>query len=210
MQGWPKTTATGKGAGLGKSFYLLFAASLGGAVAGFVFFVGRSFVMTDLGYDTGALTTSGSIGCALALPVPLLAGWLSDRLGRRRFMALSFLVTTAALLALSASTAVWHFWVASMLYFLSYAGGPVASALVTDLVPRESLSRGLALYSATSWLGGIAGSVLTGYAAQSVGTTPTLIAGACLPLIAVALLAAAGARRTGKKPSPVELQPAAV
>ena len=212
----PKTTKAGKKAGLGKSFYLLFAASLGGSVAGFVFFVGRTFVMTDLGFEAGALTTAGAIGCALALPVPLLAGWLSDRLGRYRFMAFSFLVTTAAMLALSTSTTLWHFWAASMLYSLSFARGPVANALVTDLVPRESLGRGLALYNATAWLGGIAGSVLTGYGAQNVGTTPTLIAGACLPLIAVGLLAASGlCRRPAKAPSraektsAVELQPAA-
>ena len=63
-----------------------------------------------------------------------------------------------------------------MLYFLSYAGGPVASALVTDLVPRASLGRGLPLCGATAWLGGITGCVLIGYAAQSVGTMLTLIA----------------------------------
>ncbi len=212
----PKTAAASKGAGLGKGFYLLFAASLGGAVAGFVFFLGRSFVMTDLGFDAGALTTAGAIGGTLALPIPLLAGWLSDRLGRKLFMAFSFLATTAALLTLSASTTLWHFWAASMLYTISCAGGPAASALVTDLVPRESLGRGLALYNATTWLGGITGCALTGYAAQSVGTTPTLIAGACVPLIAVGLLAASGScRRPAEAPSrteemsPVELQPAA-
>jgi MFS family permease len=210
-----KSAAAGKGAGLGKSFCLLFTACLGSSVAGFVFFVGRSFVMADLGFDAAALTTAGAIGSALALPVPLLAGCLSDRLGRRRFMAFSFLATTAALLALSASTALWHFWAASMLYSLSCAGGPTGSALVTDLVPRESLGRGMALYNTTGWLGGIAGCVLTGYGAQSVGTTPTLIAGACLPLIAVGLLTASGSCRFlarapshADKTSPIELQPA--
>jgi MFS family permease len=211
----PKTAAAGEGTGLGRSFYLLFAASLGGSVASFVFFVGRSFVMTDLGFDPGALTTAGAIGCALALPVPLLAGWLSDRLGRKRFMAFSFLATTASLLTLSASTALWHFWAASMFNYLWCAGGPVANALVADLVPRESLSRGLALYNATTWLGGIVGCVLTGCSAQSVGTTPTLIAGACLPLIAIGLLAASGSCRRPteaashtEQTAPVELQPA--
>ena len=210
----PRTVTKTKRARLGGSFYLLFAASLWGAVAGFVFFVGRSFVMTDLGYDLGALTTAGSIGGALALPVPLLAGWLSDRLGRKRFMAFGFLATTAGLLALSIATTLWHFWAASMLYYLSYAGGPVASALVTDLIPRESLSRGLALYNTTTWLGGISGCMLTGYATQSVGTTPTLMAGACLPLIAMILLAVSGScRRPAHSPargdrahSPVDLQ----
>jgi MFS family permease len=130
-------------------------------------------------------------------------------------MAISFLATTAALLALSAATELWHFWAASVLYYLSYASGPVASALVTDLVPRESLSRGLALLNATTWLGGITGCLLTGYAAQSVGTMPTLIAGAFVPLIAAGLLAASRAsQRQAEAPShtdktsPVELQPA--
>jgi MFS family permease len=207
----PKTATTGKGAGLGKSFYLLFAASLGGEVAGFVFFVGRSFVMTDLGFDAGALTTAGAIGAALALPVPLLAGWLSDRLGRKRFIAISFLATTAALLALSVSTALWHFGAASMLYFLSFAGGPAASALVADLVPRESLGRGLAIYNANTWLGGIIGCMLTGYAVQGLGTAPTLVAGAFLPLIAVGLLAAAAQRSRNRSavPLPSERVPSA-
>jgi MFS family permease len=136
-------------------------------------------------------------------------------LGRKRFVAFGFLTTTAALLVLSASTALWHFWAASALNYLWYAGGPVANALVTDLLPRESLSRGLALYNATTWLAGITGCVLTGYAVQSLGMTPTLIAGACLPLIAIGLLAASGScrlaakasRRTDRTP-PIEIQPA--
>jgi MFS family permease len=188
----PETAPAREGRGLGKGFHLLFVASLGAAIASFVFFLGRSFVMADLGFDAAALSTAGAIGGAIALPVPLLAGWLSDRLGRKRFVAFSFLATTAALLVLCASTDLWHFWVASVLFTLSFVGGPAGSALVTDLVPREALGRGLAVYNATTWLGGIAGCALTGYAAQGLGTTPTLIAGAFLPLLAVGLLAAAG------------------
>jgi MFS family permease len=186
----PKKSPAKTGTGLGRSFHLLFVASLGAAVASFVFFLSRSFVMADLGFDAAALSSAGAIAGALTLPVPLLAGWLSDRLGRKRFLAFSFLVTAAGLLALCASTALWHFWVASTLFTLSFVGGPVGSALVTDLVPREALGRGLAVYNATTWLGGIAGCALTGCAAQAMGTIPTLVAGACLTVIAVGLLAA--------------------
>ena len=106
-------------------------------------------------------------------------------------------------------------------WFLRASGGAAATLLNPfvyssyTLVPRESLSRALALYNATTWLGGIAGCVLTGYAVQSVGTQPTLLAGACLPLIAIGLLAASGSCRRpveapsrADKTSPVELQPA--
>jgi MFS family permease len=186
----PKRSLAKTGTGLGRSFRLLLIASLGAAVASFVFFLGRSFVMADLGFDAAALSSAGAISGAITLPVPLLVGWLSDRLGRKRFLAFSFLVTTAGLLVLCASTVLWHFWAASLLFTLSFVGGPVGSALVTDLVPREALGRGLAVYNATTWLGGIAGCALTGCAAQVMGTIPTLVAGACLPVIAVGLLAA--------------------
>ena len=102
------------------------------------------------------------------------------------------------LLVLYASTSLWHFWVVSMLFTLSFVGGPVGNAMVTDLVPQESLVRGLAVYGATTWLRGIAGCALTGCAAQSFGVAPTLRAGTCLPLLAVDLLAAVGRlTRTG-------------
>ena len=197
------TVPAKKGVGLGKSFHLLFVASLGAAIAGFVFFLGRSFVMTDLGFGAAALSSAGIIGSGLALPVPLLAGWLSDRLGRKRFVAFSFLATTAALLALCASTALWHFWAASVLFTLSFVGGPAGSALVADLVPRQALGRGLAMYNATTWLGGIAGCALTGCAVQSLGIAPTLVAGAFLPLVAIGLLAVVG--RASQEPRSLAL-----
>jgi MFS family permease len=211
-----ETALARKEAGMGRSFHLLFVASLGAAIASFVFFLGRSFVMADLGFDAAALSSAAVIGSAVALPVLLLAGWLSDRLGRKRFVAFSFLATTMALLVLCASTALWHFWAASILFTLSLVGGPVGSALVTDLVPRGTLGRGLALYNATTWLGGIVGCAVTGYAAQGLGTTPTLIAGACLPVLAAGLLvpvgrckgAAADAPGHKDQVSPGELLPA--
>jgi MFS family permease len=210
------TARAGREAGLGKSFHLLFVASLGAAVASYVFFLGRSFVMADLGFDAAALSSAAVIGSAVALPVPLLTGWLSDRLGRKWFVAFSFLAATMALLALCTSRVLWHFWAASILFTLSLVGGPVGSALVTDLVPRGALGRGLAVYNATTWLGGIVGCAVTGYAAQGLGTTPTLIAGACLPLLAASLLALVGrckraaAEAPGHKDqvSPGELLPA--
>jgi MFS family permease len=188
----PDVTAAAQKTTLGRSFQLLFAARLVAAVASFVFFLGRSFVMTDLGFSGAALSTAAAIGAALGLPVPLLAGWLSDRLGRQRFLALSFVATTAGILVLAFSTDLWHFWLASALFTLSFAGGPAGNALAADLLPPQSLGRGLGLCGATTWLGGIGGCVLTGYSVQGLGTTPTLLTGALLPLLAAGLLAPIG------------------
>lgn len=64
----------------------------------------------------------------------------------------------------------------------------VGPALVTDLVPRESLASGISLFSAATYVGGLVGSATTGYAVQHLGTSTTFITAALLPLLAVALL----------------------
>ena len=87
------------------------------------------------------------------------------------------------------SVSLWHFWVASVLVnSLIPVNMGVGSALVTDLVPRESVGRGISLFSATAWVGGIIGYAGTGYAIQHLGLTSTFVIGAFLPLIAIVLL----------------------
>ena len=51
----------------------------------------------------------------------------------------------------------------------------IGSALVTDLVPKESLGRGMSLYLAARWIGGIIGYSCAGYAFQSLGMTSSFI-----------------------------------
>jgi MFS family permease len=175
--------------GLGRGFAFLLLASLAATVANFMGLLGRSLAMDDLGFVAAVISGTAAVGGAVTLPLPPLVGWLSDRVGRKRFLALCYLACAVGLSVLAASVSLWHFWVASsLLSVLSYAGSGVGSALVIDLVPQESLGRGISLFGATTWAGGIIGYAGAGHALQTLGMTPTFIAGVFLSLIAIALL----------------------
>ena len=184
-----EASTTGERPGLGGGFALLLLASLAVAIAGIVRGLGTSLAMNNLGFVAAAISSTGAVGGAVTLPLPPLIGRLSDRVGRKRFLVLCYLAGTVGLLVLAASVSVWHFWVATSLVFITGSvNSAVGSALVTDLVPQASLGRGISLFSATAWVGGIIGYAGTGYAVQNLGMTSTFIMGAFLPLIAIVLL----------------------
>jgi MFS family permease len=184
-----ETVTAGEKPRLGGSFTLLFLASLTACVVTFVVMMGRSLAMNDQGLAAAAISSAVAIGGAATLPLPPLVGWLSDRVGRKRFLALGYLAGTLSLLCLVVSVSLWHFWIVSFLIsILAPVNLGVGSALATDLVPRESVGRGISLFSATTWVGGIIGYAGTGYAIQHLGLASTFVIGAFLPLIAIVLL----------------------
>jgi MFS family permease len=182
--------------GLGKSYYYLFAACLIASVAGFVVLMGRSILMEDLEFKAFDVSVTGAVSGLVSMPLPSLIGWLSDRMDRKRFLYLGYLVGVISLAILTVSADLWHFVVVLALQaiFLG-AYTTIGNALVTDLLPQESLGRGLALFGTTTWIGGILGFSGTGYALKAIGATPTFILGMCLPLIAMAILIPVRSRR---------------
>lgn len=174
--------------GLGGSFYLLLLASLAVGLAQTVANLGRSLVMNELGFSATAISSTGAVGALITFPLPILVGWLSDRVGRVQLLVLGYLACTTGLLVLAMSASLWHFWLVLGVMNILFATGSVASALATDLVPRESLGRGMSLLSTMGWVGSIIGYAGTGYAVQNLGTASTFRAGALLPLLAIGLL----------------------
>jgi MFS family permease len=179
----------GRWAGLSGSFFLLLAGRLAAAAAQFVGSLSRTLVMGEMGYAATAISSAVAVGGIVALGASLLAGWLSDRVGRKWLLGACYLGGAGGLAVLAVATSLVHFWLATILLSLvgAVAGG-IGSALVTDLMPPETLGRGLSLFSAMGWMGGIVGYAGTGYAIENLGLAPTVIAGALVSLTAIVLL----------------------
>jgi MFS family permease len=174
--------------GFGGAFYLLLLANVIAFAAGFVALLGRPLLMDRLGFDLAAISGAVAVGGAVTLPFPLMLGWLSDRVGRYWLIMLCFFAGAIGLALLAVSVSLWHFWAASI--FLAGVGVSlgIGPALVTDLVPEESLGTALAWYGFAPSMGGIIGFMLTGYAIEIFGMSTTFVAGAACTLIAIALV----------------------
>ncbi len=177
-----------KSAGLGRSFYLLFTAALFSSITGFFVTLIRSIAMNNLKFGALAIASTGAVGGLLDIPSPLLMGWLSDRIGRKALIIIAYLAGLAALVVLAFSKALWNFWVVFALVGISTGSISVADAWVTDLVPRESLGKGLAVYGSSGWIGGVVGFAVAGAMVQNLGFGPTFIIGGCMALAAVGII----------------------
>lgn len=177
------------------AFTLLLAGSLVAAFGSFLGSLGRSLAMEHV-FTNAELTSTVAISGLVTLPFPLLIGFLSDRLGRLRFLGVCYAVGAAGLVVYAGAAALWQFWTAAaMVAFVSYVSTAVGSALVVDLVPRDSVGRGMAVYSATGWAGGILGFAAGGVLFSVLGLAAGFLLGALLLGVAVLMLLPLGRAR---------------
>ncbi|MHB8628821.1 MAG: MFS transporter [Aggregatilineales bacterium] len=173
---------------LGSTFYLLALAAIVSGIAGFIAGLGRPLLMDRSGFSPADISSVVAIGGAIALPFPFIIGWLSDRIGRYRLLIACYVLAVAGIATLAISTTLWQFWLSAVLLAIGSVSGTVGIALVSELVPAESLSVGLAQYGSTAWIGAIIGLMGTGYALKIFGTTNTFLVGVFLALLAMGLV----------------------
>jgi MFS family permease len=159
--------------------------------------VGSQFTTVAMAWQIYELTDSplqiGLIGLARAVPqiaILLFGGLLADAMNRRRLMMLTqaslFGVSGAlALLTLVGSATPSRLYVATIfLALFSSLEAPSRQAIVSNLVPREVLSRALAMHSSQRQIAVIAGPSVAGPAlCYAVDAFSWLIMLAALALI---------------------------
>jgi MFS family permease len=144
--------------------------------------------MTGLGFDARAVSSAIAISASVTLPVPLVLGWLSDRIGRKRCLFVCYAFSALGLLLLIPALSLWQFWLATSLLAIAEKSNGVTQAYAADLTPAQAIGRGMSLFNSTSLFAGILGLSSAGFLMQTIGIDPTLLLVACLPLIALSLL----------------------
>ncbi len=184
--------ATGR---LGQTFYLLLVVSLLSGTAINVSRLGMPLSMQALGFSVSAIAGVTLVSGLASVPVVLLIGALSDRLGRKRFLALVYVLTAGGALTLSAASELWHFWLAATAMFVGLClNGALASALAVDMLSQEALGRGLPRITAVGAVASILSFASAGYVMDTLGATTLYLAAAGLAVAAALPLSWLGRR----------------
>jgi len=129
------------------------------------------------------------IGGLLTIPVVLGFGILSDRLGRRLFLGLGYLLAAIGGISLMNAERIWQFWVVAAAILISRTiSGSLASALATDILPHQALGRSLPVLGTMAWASGVMGFAGSGYVIESLGANVLYLIVALMSLAAVGLI----------------------
>ncbi|WP_438446540.1 MDR family MFS transporter [Gorillibacterium sp. sgz5001074] len=93
--------------------------------------------------------------------VNVLAGGISDRIGRKPVMLAALLIQAVSMLAFTAANQVWHFALISVLNGIGHAlFGPAANAQVSDVVPEAKRPEVFALFHTALNIGAAVGPLI--------------------------------------------------
>ena len=172
----------------GKAFIILLLAHLIAVIVNGTGNIGRSLAMNNLGFTATAISSTSVIAGLVSLPFPFILGWLSDRLGRKRMMAICYASYALCMVMFAISKSLWHFWIATTLFGIGIISNSVGTAFVTDLVSPKALGRGVSLFQGMFWIGYVIGLAASGYTFQILGISTAMFIGAALPLIGIILI----------------------
>jgi MFS family permease len=157
--------------------------------------------------------TSGLMYGALivfSVPMPLLAGWLSDRLGRKPLIIAAYLggAIGFGVFILAGPSLVWLWAGIVLMGLFSFAESPQLQALLADIAPPATRDASYALYFTLAFGVGSLWTAVYGVVIEVVGETTgvPLVFG----LMAVAFLAAAVATLRIRTDDAGRTQPAGI
>jgi MFS family permease len=163
--------------------------------------MGLSISMKAIDFTPAAISGANVVGGLVTIPLVLGFGALSDRLGRRFFLVLGYLLAAFGSVSLVMAEQLWHFWIVSAAVLVARTiGSSLASALATDILPPQALGRSLPLLGTMTWASGVLGFAGSGYAIETLGASNLYLIATLLSLAAAGLMGLLPRQRPGITP----------
>jgi len=168
---------------------LLISSLLWSLVFGAVYALWANYMKEDIGYSERAVSQLWSLASSLEFPMMILAGWLSDRVGRLPMLSLGFVAW--ALVFIGYVFVPGMPWIIGIQVLRSFAFSAfTATAMVYAAEVRGKAQRGQVsgLYSSAGGIGSILGATVGGAITQvagfrtMIGSMAAVIAGGALYL----------------------------
>lgn len=143
------------------------------------------FLPTYLTYGGASLLISGAALTILQISGiigSLIAGILSDRLGRRKILGISYLFTPLLILLFIGVDGMWQLPIIVLLGFFAIAVTPVIMAVVMEnFIHNRSFANGI--YMAASFIAGALSTLAVGLLSDLINMQTTFIISACLMIL---------------------------
>ena len=189
------------------SFYLLLGLTLVSTLAVNAGRLGTSLSMQTLNFSPADIASSATVSALVTIPLTLLIGTLSDRMGRERLLVGGYLLSAAGALTLVFATQLWQFWLAASCLLVSLsASGALAFALATDLLSGPGLSRGLSWMKGMGAMASVISFASTGLFLDTLGPIALYLAAMILPVAAAYVLEAVGCKPKRFVPVPAGIR----
>lgn len=189
---------------------LLISAFLWSLTNGAVYAVWANYMVTELEYSQTVTTRLWSLASTSEMPLMIVAGWLSDRLGRMPVLCLGLLAWAMVYAGYVLTPGMPWIVVVQLIRGFAYSAFTVAAmTYAAEVRSRSQRGRVSGLYSASGGLGSILGSASGGIQTQYLGFRPMIGTHSILIFGGAVYLAAVMARRPALARRPVDPQPGA-
>jgi MFS family permease len=174
---------------------LLVAAFLWSLIFGAVYSVWANYMVEHLGYSQATTTRLWSIASTSEFPLMILAGWMSDRVGRLPMLSLGFLAWSLVFVGyVTLPLMPWIVVIQLTRGFAYSAYTATAMTYATEVRSRQARGRASGLYSSAGGMGMILGSMMGGTLTQTLGFVPMICICAGLMFFGAVYLGACAVR----------------
>jgi len=160
---------------------LLLASFLWALVTGAVYAVWANYMVSEIGYSSTAMSRLWALASTSEFPLMIVAGWLSDRLGRLPMLCLGFLAWAAVFVGYVLVPGMpWILLVQLTRGFAYSAHTATAMTYATEVRGRAQRGWVSGLYGAAGGIGSILGATMGGLQTQWMGFRPMIATNAAL------------------------------